>query len=117
MSPQEGQYPIFWLDLPTQYAAQVRKTDKPFEQMGLSLQVADSLNDGMERLIRVVGKKAGALPQQLCHQPEQVQFFFRQTGQKTLAQKFSCIGRTLYNFLIDPICVPRVCWNAPAGKQ
>ena len=63
VSPQQGNDPVFWLDLSGQDAAVVRKADEALQKMGLTVQVPDSLKDRIQRFIREVMEEGGAFLQ------------------------------------------------------
>ena len=117
VAPQEGENPVFWLNLAAQDAAQLREADKAFEQMDLALEVPDGLENGIQRFVGEIAQKAGPLFQQLDHQVIQVQFLVRKAGEKALLQQLSCVGRTLYDFTKYTVCVIAVCLNGPGRKQ
>ena len=116
VAPQQRQDPIFRFDLSAQYAAQVGKADKAFQQVDLAVEVADSPQHGIQRFIGKVPQKARSLPQQFYHQPVQIQFLVRQAGKETFLQQLGCVGRTLYNFSIDTVGVFPVCENMTGRK-
>jgi len=108
---QQGQDPVFRFNLPAQYAAQVREADEALQQVDLAVQVLDGPCHGVERLVGAVPEEAGALPQKLGRQAEQVQLPLRQAGQKAPPQQQGGLLRQGGDLPQDPLRVGRVRWD------
>ena len=60
---QQGEDPVFRLNLRSQDAAVVREADEALQEMGLAVQVPDRLKDRVQCLIREVMEEGGAFLQ------------------------------------------------------
>lgn len=60
---QQGKDPVFRFDLRGQDAAVVREADEALQEVGLAVQVPDSLKDRIQRFIREVMEEGGAFLQ------------------------------------------------------
>ena len=89
---EQGEHPVFGLDLSHQHPLQVGEPDKAGVQVGLMLQMVHRLVYLVHHGVGEVPGDGGPLTVALLNQPPQPQLPVGQAGEESLLKKFSCIG-------------------------
>ena len=62
VASQQGEDPVFRLNLSAQHAAQVGEADEAFQKMGLAVEMPHGPEHGIQGLVREIPQKAWPLP-------------------------------------------------------
>ena len=68
VAPENGEHPVFRLNLAAQHAPKVGEANESLEKVGLALQMPDGLGHGVEDRVGEVAQETGAHLQQLLHE-------------------------------------------------
>jgi hypothetical protein len=117
MGPQQRQHPVLGCDLSSQNTPQLGKAGEALEKMSLTPQVPHGLEHRVEGFIREVVEEGRALPKELYYDSIEVEFLFRQTGEKAPAQQIRCAGVAFYDFAEHPGSVLAIRWDGSDGEE
>ena len=108
VAAQQGQYPVFRLDLRAQHAVAIRKPHEPAQLFHLAVDVPDGLVQRIANGIGQITHEAGTFSQQLANKRVYVQLLVRQTGEEAAPHHGQCLGGAAGNAAADPLAVCRL---------
>ena len=117
VGPQQGQHPVFGLDLPGQHPLKFREAGKALEQVDLSVQVAHCLEQGEHRVVAEAAQQGPAPAVQGADEAVEDPLPLRRAGEEPLDHQFPGVGVDFPQAHQNPFRAAWVSFHLPGREQ